>query len=125
MTNLPKDLKYSEFAWLQIEGKKAKIGVTDYAIKAAKEIIMVDLPEVDKVIKKGEDFVSIESVKWSGHIASPVSGKVVEVNNELFDEPQYVSEIPYEAWICKIELSDPKELDSLEDAKSASEKWTK
>ncbi len=119
--NLPKNLKYSEHVWVKAEDGKATLGVTDYALKAVKEIVFIDLPEEGQKLKKGEDFVSLESVKWSGHIESPVSGKVIEVNEALFDEPSKLNEDAYSSWICKVELDDESELDGLMSAEEASE----
>ncbi len=120
--NLPKDLKYSEHVWVRKEDGQATLGVTDYALAAAKEIVFIDLPEKGQHLEKGEDFVSLESVKWSGHIESPVSGKVVDVNEPLFDEPSKLNKGPYSSWICKVELDDEGELDELMSAEEASER---
>jgi glycine cleavage system H protein len=122
--SLPKNLKYREYVWAEVEGDKATLGVTEYPLKAAKEIVFIDLPKDVKEIKKGETFVSLESVKWSGHIASPLSGRVIEVNDSLFEEPEKLNADPYANWICKIELSDESELDALMDA-DAAEEWAK
>ena len=122
--DLPKDLKYSEYVWVKVEGDVAILGITDYALAATKEIVFIDLPEVGRILKKGEDFVSLESIKWSGHVESPVDGEVVEVNEPLFDKPERLNKDPYGSWICKVKLIEPNEVDGLMDAKAA-EMWVR
>jgi glycine cleavage system H protein len=122
--NLPKNLKYTEYLWVKKEGNTATVGVTDYGLKQAKEIMFIDLPKKDKAVKKGEELFSLESAKWSGHLESPVTGKVTEVNESLFDEPEKLNKDPYSNWVCKIGLDKAEELDSLMDA-SGAEKWVK
>lgn len=118
---LPKNLKYSEYLWVKAEGDIATIGVTDYALAQTKDIVFIDLPREGN-IKKGTTLLSLESAKWSGHIASPVSGEVADVNDSLFDEPEKLNKSPYESWVCKIKLADPKELEALMTAEAAA-KW--
>ncbi len=122
--NLPKDRKYSEHVWIKKEGDIAVLGVTDYAVAAAKEIVFIELPRVGDIIKKGDVLTSLESVKWSGHVESPVTGEILEVNEQLFDEPERLNRDPYGSWICKMRLIDQSELDSLMDSRAA-EMWTK
>ena len=122
--NLPKNLKYSEYVWVKAEAGVATLGVTDYGLSMAKEIVFIDLPKKGQSIKKGGTFASLESVKWSGHISSPVSGTVSEVNEPLFDAPEKLNKDPYASWICRIKLSDPSELSSLMDS-NAAEAWAK
>ena len=119
---LPKNLRYSEHVWVSVEGDTATLGITDYALATTKEIVFIDLPEVGRILKRGVDFVSLESVKWSGHVESPVDGEVLEVNGLLFDDPSKLNSDPYGSWICKVKLIDPTELESLMDAKAA-EMW--
>lgn len=122
--SVPKNLSYSEYVWVKAEGSIATLGVADYGLKIAKEIVFIDLPRKGQKLKKGDTFVSLESVKWSGHIASPVSGEVFEINEPLFDDPGKLNKDPYGAWICKVKLSDPSELSKLMDSKKA-EEWAK
>ena len=82
------------------------------------EITYVDMPDVDDEVEKGESFGALESVKAASDLYSPVSGTVVEKNDELEDAPEKVNEDAYEAWIIKVEMSDPSELEGLMDAAS-------
>ena len=74
-----------------------------------------------KMIKKGETYVSLEAVKWSGHLSSPVSGEIIDVNEELFDEPSLINRDPYGSWIMKVKMSNPEELKELLNAKQIEE----
>jgi len=121
---LPKNLRYSEYVWAKADGDKATLGVTDYGLKQIKEVVFIDLPKKGQRLKAGDTFLSLESVKWSGHVASPVSGEVVDVNDSLFDAPDKLNKDPYGAWVCKVCLSKPDELKQLMDSKKASE-WVK
>jgi glycine cleavage system H protein len=121
---LPANLRYSEYVWAKAEGGTAVLGITDYGLAMAKEIIFIDLPKKGRKLKRGETFTSLESVKWSGHISSPVSGEVIDVNGSLFDAPEKLNKDPYGSWICKVRLSDTSELTGLMDAKKAAE-WAK
>src|SRR5690606_26467626 len=111
----PKDLRYSEeHEWVKTEEGKARIGITHFAQSELGDIVFVELPQVGDEIKAGDPFGSVESVKTVSELYAPISGKVVEVNSELEDSPEFVNESPYEnAWMIVIELSDEKELDNL------------
>ncbi|QLK85570.1 glycine cleavage system protein GcvH [Staphylococcus sp. 17KM0847] len=117
---VPNELKYSkEHEWVKVEGNTAVIGITDFAQNELGDIVFVELPEVDDEVSEGDTFGSVESVKTVSELYSPVSGKVIEVNENLEDEPEAVNESPYEnAWMVKVELSDESELDALMDAAS-------
>ena len=104
--------------WVKVEGNIAVIGVSDFAQKEMGEITYVDMPDVDDEVEKGESFGALESVKAASDLYSPVSGTVVEKNDELEDAPEKVNEDAYEAWIIKVEMSDPSELEGLMDAAS-------
>lgn len=121
---LPKNLRYSEYVWVKAEGGNATLGITGYGLKQTKEIVFIDLPKKGQKLKKGDTFVSLESVKWSGHVASPVSGEVTDVNDSLFDAPEKLNKDPYGVWVCKIKLQNPEELKGLMDSKAVS-KWVK
>jgi glycine cleavage system H protein len=121
---LPKNLRYSEYVWAKADGNTATLGVTDYGLKQTKEIVFIDLPKKGLKLKKGDTFVSLESVKWSGHVASPVSGEVTDVNTALFDAPETLNKDPYGMWVCKVRLQNPDELKQLMDSKKALE-WVK
>ncbi|MCQ1530365.1 glycine cleavage system protein GcvH [Lutispora saccharofermentans] len=117
-----KDLFYSnDHEWVRVEGEKAYIGITDYAQHSLGEIVYVELPEVDNELNAGEVFGVIESVKAASDSYLPVSGKVLEVNEELSDSPQLINENPYASWIVLIEMSDKSELDNLMNAQEYEE----
>ena len=115
--NIPGDLKYTEdHEWVRVEGSVAFVGITDHAQHELGDIVYVELPEVDMEVEKDEEATSIESVKAAAPVNSPVSGKVVQVNEDLEDEAELVNKDPYEAYIFAVEMSDPSELDDLMDA---------
>ena len=117
MSKIAEGLKYSEsHEWVKVEGNIAVIGVSDFAQKEMGDITYVDMPEVDDAVKAGEEFGALESVKASSDLISPVSGTVVEVNEELEDAPEKVNEDAFASWIIKVEMSDASELDALMDA---------
>lgn len=115
--NIPGDLKYTEdHEWIRIEGSVGYVGITDHAQHELGDIVYVELPEVDMEVEKDEEATSIESVKAAAPVNSPVSGKIVDVNEGLEDEAELINKDPYEAYIFAVELSDPSELDDLMDA---------
>ncbi|MEF2598100.1 MAG: glycine cleavage system protein GcvH [Bacteroidales bacterium] len=117
MSKVIEGLRYSEdHEWVKVEGNIATIGITDYAQKELGDITYADLPEVDDEVEAGDEFGALESVKASSELLCPVSGKVVEVNPELEDAPEKINEDAYEAWIIKVEMSDPAQVDALLDA---------
>ncbi|HDP77288.1 MAG TPA: glycine cleavage system protein GcvH [Mesotoga infera] len=102
--------------WVSVEGKTATVGISDHAQDHLGDIVYVDLPEVGKSLKKGEVFCTIESVKAASDIYAPVSGKVIEINEELDSSPEKINDDAEGAgWIVKIEMSNESELDSLMD----------
>ena len=113
-------LKYTEtHEWLKIKGNKARVGITDHAQSELTDIVFVELPEVGKEIKKGEELCVVESVKSVSEIYAPLSGNVVNVNKKLDDSPEIVNESPYDdGWLVEIEIKDKSEIDSLLDAES-------
>ena len=117
MSKIAEGLKYSEsHEWVKVEGNIAVIGVSDFAQKEMGDITYVDMPDVDDEVSAGEEFGALESVKAASDLISPVSGKVVEVNEALDDTPELVNEDAFENWIIKVEMSDASELDALMDA---------
>lgn len=120
---VPSELKYSkEHEWVKIDGNTVTIGITEYAQSELGDIVFVELPETDDDIDEGESFGSVESVKTVSELYAPVSGKVVETNDELEDSPEFVNESPYEkAWMVKVELNDESQLDELLSAEQYSE----
>ncbi len=113
--NVPEELKYSkDHEWVKVDGNVAYIGITDYAQSELGDIVFVDVdPELSEVTKD-EPFGTIEAVKTVSDLLAPVSGKVIEINPELEDEPQYINEDPYgKGWIIKVEMTNPDELNDL------------
>jgi glycine cleavage system H protein len=113
--SIPKELRYSEeHEWVKVEGERVRVGITDFAQHELGDIVFVELPEVGDEVTANEPFGSVESVKTVSELYAPVSGKVVEINEELNDNPEFVNESPYEkAWMIVIELSNSSELDEL------------
>ena len=99
--------------WIKVEGNKAYIGISDCAQRMLGDIVFIELPDVDDELEKGNSFATIESVKAASDSYMPVSGTIVEVNEELDDNPAAVNEDPYENWMIAIELKDEKELEEL------------
>ncbi len=114
-------LRYSEtHEWVKVEGDIAVIGVTDFAQKEMGDITYVDIPDEGDEVTKEEDFGALESVKASSDLISPVSGTVVAVNSGLEDAPELINQDPYSAWIIKVNMSDPAQLNELMDAEGYS-----
>ena len=114
MSRIIEGLLYSEsHEWVKVEGDLAVIGVSDFAQAEMGDITYVDLPEEGDEIEAGEEFGALESVKASSELYCPVSGTLEAVNSELEDAPEKVNEDPYAAWIIKVRMSDPSELEAL------------
>jgi glycine cleavage system H protein len=110
-------LKYSsKHTWVKVEGDIGVIGITDYAQEQLGEILFVEMPEIGDDITKDDEFGVVESSKVASDLISPVSGEVIEINEKLEDEPEFINEDAYDAWIIKVKLSDESELDDLLDA---------
>ena len=119
MSKVLNDRKYSDsHEWVKLEGEIATIGISDYAQHAIGDITYLDVPEVGDEVNQGEDFGAVESVKAASDLISPVTGEVVEVNEELVDQPELINQDAYANWIIKVKVSDPSELDSLMDAEA-------
>lgn len=120
---LPKDLLYSEeHEWVKKEDDHVRIGITDFAQDELGDIVFVELPEAGDELEINEPFGSVESVKTVSELYAPISGKVIEVNEELEDSPEFVNESPYDkAWMVVIEPANPSELDELLSAESYQE----
>lgn len=119
MSKVVEGLRYSEdHEWVKVEGNVAVIGISDFAQKELGDITYADLPEVDDEVAAGDEFGALESVKASSELLAPVSGKVVEVNPDLEDAPEKINENAYEAWIIKVEMSDPAQVEALMDAEA-------
>ncbi len=111
----PAKLRYTkDHEWAEISGNKATIGITQHAQEALGEVVFVELPQKGKVLKKGDTFGVVESIKAVSDLYSPLSGTVVEVNSGLVDEPGNVNTDPYQkAWMIKLELSNASETAEL------------
>ncbi|SMB81930.1 glycine cleavage system H protein [Desulfonispora thiosulfatigenes DSM 11270] len=111
---IEKDLVYSkEHEWVRVEGNEAVIGISDFAQHSLGDIVFVELPEVDDEFDQDEILGVVESVKAASDVYIPVSGKVIEVNDEIVDNPALINQDPYEHWFIKVELKDKGELEDL------------
>lgn len=115
--DFPDELKYTEeHEWVLVEEDIATIGITDFAQEQLGDVVFVELPEVGDELEAGKSFGVVESVKAVSDVYAPVSGEVVEINDDLPDEPEILNNSPYEdGWMIKIKLSDSSELDDLMD----------
>lgn len=111
----PDDIKYHrEHTWVRVEGKRATIGITDHAQQQLGDIVYVDLPELETEADADSELSEIESTKATSPVICPVSGSVVEVNEDLADSPEIMNEDPYgNGWLAIIEMSDPTEVGDL------------
>jgi glycine cleavage system H protein len=117
--NVPTTLKYTNNdEWIKVEGKVGTIGITDYAQEQLSDIVFVEvIVAVDDEVAKGDSCATVESVKAAADVYMPVSGKVIAVNEALPAAPELINSDPFgEAWMVKVELSDPAEVDRLMDA---------
>jgi glycine cleavage system H protein len=114
----PDDLKYhKEHMWVKVSGRKTTIGITDYAQDALGDIVYIDLPEVEADVEANSEIGEIESTKATSSIISPVTGRVMDVNEDLSESPEIINDDPYgKGWIAVIEVDDSSELDDLMDA---------
>ncbi len=117
--NIPTDLRYTEKdEWIRVDGNTGVVGITDYAQDQLSDIVYVEIQVSEgDTISKGDAIAAVESVKAASDVYSPVSGTVTAINDALSDTPEQVNSDPYGgAWMIKIELSNPSELDALMDA---------
>lgn len=113
----PTNYRYTkEHEWIVLDGKIGTIGITDYAQNSLGDIVYVDVPKVGDTVTANQTFGSVESVKAVSDLYSPVSGTVTETNEALKTEPDKINAAAHEAWILKVELSNPAEWDTLLDA---------
>lgn len=115
----PKELKFAKSdEWVKVEGQIATIGVSEFAQSQLSDIVYLEyLVDVDDEVSKGDSCATLESVKAAADVNTPISGKVVELNEELLDEFEAINSDPFgKAWMIKIEMNDPSELDNLMDA---------
>jgi glycine cleavage system H protein len=110
----PNTFRYTrEHEWLQVEGAIGTVGITDYAQNSLGDIVFVDAPKVGDTVEAGKVFGSVESVKAVSDLYSPVSGTVTAVNQELATAPEKINTEPHQAWIIKVQLSTPSQVDAL------------
>jgi len=111
----PKNLKYHrEHDWARVEGDTAVFGLTSFAQESLGDIVYIELPEIGTEITAGATYAEVESVKAVSDVYAPLSGSVVEVNDEVVDAPELINESPFEnGWLIKVQLSDPAEQDDL------------
>lgn len=116
----PDDLKYSaEHEWVRMGGNIAEIGVTVFARDSLGNVVFVDLPEVGAKVEQFAKFGEIESVKTVSDLFSPISGKIIEINLEIVDNPSVINDDPYRSgWLIKVEITDPSQLDKLMDSEA-------
>ncbi|MDQ1911706.1 glycine cleavage system protein GcvH [Paenibacillus sp. GD4] len=118
-------LKYSEnHEWVRAEGKRAVIGVTDFAQDELGMVVFAELPEIGDELKAGEPLGSLESVKTVSELYAPISGKVIDINVKLLENPGIINLSPYESgWLIVMEMADPSELEQLWDAEKYKETY--
>lgn len=108
------NLKYSkDHEWVEVDGEVATIGITNYAQVQLGDIVYVELPDFGMQADKDEAICAVESVKTAADVITPVSGEVLEVNQDLEDNPELINEDPYTAWIMKIQMADMADIESL------------
>ncbi|MFU0783079.1 MAG: glycine cleavage system protein GcvH [Thermoanaerobacterium thermosaccharolyticum] len=99
--------------WVKVEGDKAYVGITDYAQHSLGDIVYAELPEVDTFLNAGDTLGTVESVKAASDVYCPISGRVIDVNQSVADDPSLLNSDPYENWMICVEMNDPSELDEL------------
>jgi glycine cleavage system H protein len=121
-----KDLLYTkEHDWVKVEGNKAYIGITDYAQHALGDIVFVELPEVDTEFSDGDTFGVVESVKAASDLLIHIDGTVVEINEEVVDDPALINSDAYANWLICVEVKDEAQLESLLNASAYEELCSK
>ena len=109
--------KYTEkHEWVKIEGDTAIFGISDFAQNALGDIVFVDLPKVGKMVKQGQSFGTIESVKAAEDLYAPISGEVIEVNPAIAKDPAMVNKDAFAAWMIKVKNVNPTDADKLMDS---------
>ncbi len=115
MSKIPNELRYAKsHEWVRVEGDHATVGITDHAQHELTDIVFVELPQLQRIVKAGEACAVVESVKTASDIYSPVSGQIVEINSALSNDPALVNTSPFgDGWFYKIKLSDVSETEAL------------
>ena len=119
----PKSLKYSQsHEWVKVDKDIATVGLTDFATKQLTDLVYVELPSLEGKVTKGSSFGVVESVKAVSDLCSPVSGKIIKVNEKLSKEPEIINQDPYgEGWMIRVKIEDQTELDTLMDSEEYEE----
>jgi glycine cleavage system H protein len=114
----PKDFRYAkDHEWIKVEGDRGRVGITDYAQKQLGDVVFLELPEVGRSLKAGEQFGTVESVKAVSELYSPVGGEVVEVNAALVAKPEAINKDPHgQAWMIVLKIKNAAEAGALMDA---------
>ena len=113
----PLDRKYTkDHEWIRVADERGHVGITDYAQQQLGDVVYVELPEVGRTFKQGEQFGAVESVKAVSDLYCPVGGEVVSVNDTLADQPESINRDPHGTWLIVVRLTDGSELDALLDA---------
>ena len=123
MNNIPNDLLYTEdHEWMRLIDDVATVGITDYAQQSLGDVTFVDLPQPGDSFARGDTFGVVESVKAASDLFMPLSGKIIEINEDLEEAPELVNGDPYgRAWMIKVQINDPSEAESLFDSASYAE----
>ncbi|OLD89883.1 glycine cleavage system protein H [Euryarchaeota archaeon 13_1_20CM_4_64_14] len=118
MSNVPEGLRYTkDHEWAKLEGKRARIGITDFAQDQLTDVVYVELPPIGKAVKQGEPIGTVESVKAVSEIFAPISGIVVDVNKALVDKPELVNKYPYgDGWMVVLDVIEPAQANALMDS---------
>jgi glycine cleavage system H protein len=121
--NIPQNLKYTkDHEWIRIEGKEGYVGITDYAQGELGDIVFIEIETLDENLEREEVFGTVEAVKTVSDLFMPVTGRIVEVNAKLQDNPELVNKDPYgEGWMVKVVFEKPDEINELLDAKAYQE----
>lgn len=116
--NVPEDLQYTkDHEWVRVDGDRVRIGITDYAQDALGDVVYVQVPAIGLKVTAGASFSEVESTKSVSDIYAPITGEVVEANQDLADAPERLNEDPYgDGWICALSIADAGELSGLLDA---------
>ncbi len=114
----PTEYRYTkDHEWIQLQGNRARIGITDHAQAKLGDIVFVELPSVGTCVQKGDNVATVESVKAVGDVFAPAAGTVVEINGELESAPEKINSAPHEGgWILELEINNPEDLDDALDA---------
>lgn len=125
---LPDELYYSDdYLWVKVDSESniATVGIIEPTAKLAKEFVLINLPKITQLLKRNETALSLEAAEWDSDLTSPLTGAVIEVNEELYTSPTLINKDPYgKGWLIKIEMSNPDEINELMGSETASE-WVK